>query len=266
PFLLLIFFVFIMQASQIYSQDCGYDQSCSETSWINDTTPIVRSYLGCDIYVHYRFRQCPGGTREMEITSIINKADCSGLTDEFIFGQALRALLAYSRVIFWGQLDSFNIKYYNPVCYQRTGPNLDTLMPCEASGCCATEYALVLGGGGMMQVDTKTSMTFSELECSGLVGGPCGDNYCAVQSAIPEDQQLITNPEDCPDDCYWTLKGNLITGANNKFLGTISDHPLSIRTCSKDAMYIDDHQQVGILNLNPQEAFHIGEGMTFHIG
>jgi hypothetical protein len=83
-------------------------------------------------------------------------------------------------------------------------------------------------------------------------------SYTVIAGACTTVANVIIEVDSfcCPDECYWTVKGNDIQNGNNIF-GTTSNHDIELRTNNNPIGIINTDGQMSLGTMAPQSKLHV---------
>jgi len=159
------------------------EMPCNKTAWVLDQKESGVSVPGCpdcEITIHYKYRttqdpECDPSFNDYEITEIdMSDPDCSNcppMTAQEIFQFGISYLLKY------GPIDppddtecDINWRIVNATCWKLFPDG--TFAPCEADGCCWSQYEICNNGGVLTY--TKIGGSSTQDTCWQILTHICG--------------------------------------------------------------------------------------------
>jgi hypothetical protein len=204
----MIIFVIVIGVLTMIGPNSSFGQNncdnCPGTSWTQASDAVIADALGCTFLVNYEFRTCPGGSREMRITSIefVPGSSCSGATISMIMNQAIRGVLNNSRQVFniTNPNTPWDVSVITPMCWYK---NTTDMEPCSSTPCCSTAYSVVHDVDHYELYDDP--VTYSGTTNCNTQSGPgsevCTD-ICGSHGIEPEEPLFERYyPAACTSDC-----------------------------------------------------------------
>lgn len=263
--LILLSMVLTLNAFTQEYTDLSCDE-CPTASWIQ-APPISIEYAGCIYSAIFESKQC-NGINEFRIKSI--SAPCSSfVAAQFIHKEILKRALHDILMIFPNLNTPAEIKFVNSQCWSAS---TGVMLPCLNSPCCVTTYTILRetnqvdpSGWAVRILEISPVPDPSNvINCAGSTSNGC-ISYCNTDY-IPRNTLIsYSDNQFCPENCYWTIKGNTNTNADN-FVGTRHEAPLVLKSNNIEGIRINTLGQVGIWNLDPPDVLTIGPKMNFHVG
>lgn len=260
------------------------DFGCSPCGWDDPTPYQVQVVEGCvndcRLTVTFEWRECGGGYREMNMTGfcVDNSSWCSSNEYDMIQA-AIGLVLQEAHTLFAVSNPTttpYRIWFSQPTC-MAFDPTDGCFKACSEA-CCSNRYDLLLDGNGKVTTVSYdvTNGTWGDQNCTGTINGAPCTNRCntliELETGVPLTFDCVPpgGYDNCDDQCFWKLRGNLYTDPAVNFLGTIDNVDLVFRTNNTERMRILSSGRVGIANNNPDAGslLHVGtvDGSRIRIG